>query len=89
MEGEKVSYAIRQRRVSRGSIHIKKVRSCLVKWDLTNCDSWGCQQPFQPNANAVGNCTTMLKRLLMGAALFNLQYQNGDRRAAIVKMCMT
>ena len=32
-----------------------------------NWDHWEGQQPFQPNPNRVGDCTTTLRRLLIGS----------------------
>ena len=34
-----------------------------------NWDPWEAQQPFRPNPNGVGDRTTTLRRLLIGAAV--------------------
>ena len=37
-----------------------------------NGDPWEGQQPFRLNPNGVGNCTTTLRRLLIGAVFPSL-----------------
>ena len=49
-------------RLFRGQHSEKMKESARGNWDPREV-----QQPFRPNSNGVGDCTTTLKRLLIGA----------------------
>ena len=48
--------------VVQGAVQRKNEGECRGNWDPREG-----QQPFRPNPNGVGDCTTTLRRLLIGA----------------------